>query len=89
MENFIYSKTPLFVTIEEVMVIMECKKTFAYKTIQSIKEENPSLKTKGSRIPTKLLAEHIGLTVEEIGDILSEHNGTNISPPFPLIPLDS
>lgn len=89
METFIYPKTPLFVTVEEVMIVLDCKKTFAYKTIKSIKEENPSIKTKGSRIPTKLLADHIGITVEEIGDILSEHNGTKIYPPFPLIPLDS
>lgn len=89
MENFIYPKTPYFVTINEVMIIMKCKKTFAYKTIKFIKEEHPSIITRGSRIPTKLLAEHIELTVEEIGKILSEHDGTNISPPFPLIPLDS
>ena len=89
MENFIYPKTPLFVTVEEVMIVLDCKKTFAYETIKFIKEENPSIKTKGSRIPTKLLADHIGLTVEEIGEIISEHNGTKLFPPVPLIPLDS
>lgn len=89
MENYIYPKTPIFMTIEQVMIIMDCKKTFAYKTIQFIKEENPSIITKGSRIPTNLLADHIGITVEQIGEIISEHDGTKLFPPVPLIPLDS
>ncbi len=76
MENYIYPKTPYFVTINEVMVIMDCKKTCAYKTVKFIKGENPSIITKGSRIPAKLLADHIGITVEQIGEIISEHKGT-------------
>lgn len=81
---------PQFVMPEEIMILMNCKSTFANEFLVDIKayqlRKNPDLRFNGNRVPTHMIPYHIGLSMEQIAYILAEHNGTIIYPPIPLIP---
>lgn len=91
MRNY-YSKdaivpdAPLFVTVEDIMVLLDIKKTAAYETIAEIKayqlRKNPDLILKGARVPTHMIPYQIGLSMEQIAYILAERDGTIIYPPI-------
>ena len=59
------SKVPVFLSIDELAIIAKCGKNFAYKIADHIIEENPGKVFKGKRIPSNLLVQHLGITMEQ------------------------
>lgn len=58
-------KVPIYLNIDEVAVIGEFSRNFAYETVKEIKELNPHVRFNRSRIPSNLLVKHLGITMEQ------------------------
>lgn len=70
-------KVPIYLNIDEVAVIGEFSRNFAYDTVKEIKELNPQVRFNRSRVPSNLLVKHLGITMEQVEQRLLENENKN------------
>lgn len=71
-------KVPIYLNIDEVAVIGEFGRNFAYDTVKEIKELNPQVRFNRSRVPSNLLVRHLGITMEQAEqNLLKDRNENN------------
>jgi hypothetical protein len=72
-------KVPIYLDIEQVGIIGKCGKNYAHKLADFIIKEHPDKIFKGKRIPSKLLIENLGITIEQAEELLLEHENKSHS----------
>lgn len=71
------SKVPVFLNIDEVMAIDGCSQNYAYETVKEVKKRFPTVKFNRSRVPSNLLIEILGITMEQAEQRLLEAKNKN------------
>lgn len=73
------TKVPVFLNIDEVAIIGDFGRNFAYETVKEIKELNPEVRFNRSRVPSNLLVKHLGIMMEQAEQRLFEFKNKNNS----------
>lgn len=72
MKNSITTATPLFLDVEDVMLILGNKESWSYDHMRTIRGLYPDRCKNGKKIPTNVLAEYHNLDIDDIGRVLSK-----------------
>ena len=70
MENKITFNCPLYLCVGDVMILLVRKSSFAYNYMAHLRTIYPERCKNGKNIPSNVVADYTGLSLEEIGKTL-------------------
>lgn len=67
MEKNIIFNCPLYLSVEDIMILLKRKKSFCYSYMQDLRILYPDRCKNGKNIPSNVFADYSGHSLEEIG----------------------